>query len=237
MSFTPNTVTRFPTLHDKAMRTYEILRETYGARELKARRDPMHELVSTMLSQRTTFQNEAKAYQRMWDRYGSWEAVRDADVTTLTEMIAPSNYPEVKAPNIKKTLAQIIELRGEANIDFLREWPLDEAMRWLLALPGVGVKTASLVMLFCFHKPILPVDTHVHRVSGRVGLIGAKVTTEQAHPVLLKLFPPDPYILYNFHVSALRHGQQLCIWGTPRCEPCPLKTMCDYYQTVRAPKV
>jgi len=221
-------------LRTKAMEVYTLLTERYGERPLVPRREPMHELISTILSQRTTNANEAKAYQQMWDRFGSWEAIRDADVGELTQAIEPSNYPETKAPHIKETLRRIIEERGEANIDFLRDAPLDEAMTWLMSLPGVGVKTASLVMLFCFAKLILPVDTHVHRVSQRVGLIGAKVGTEAAHRVLLDLLPKEPYTLFNFHVANLRHGQQLCVWANPNCEPCPLKQICDWYQANRA---
>jgi len=221
-------------LKEKAKQIYDLLLERYGAVPLKPRRQPMHELISTILSQRTTQKNEAIAYDRMWKRFGSWEAIRDAPVAELTEAIEPSNYPETKAPNIKETLRQIIEERGEANIDFLVDLPVDESLPWLMSHPGVGIKTASLVLLFCFSKPVLPVDTHVHRVSQRTGLIGPKVGTEAAHHQLLQLFPPDPYILFNFHIAALKHGQQLCIWGDPRCEPCPLKALCNWYQANRA---
>lgn len=223
-------------LSAKALEVYEILLKTYGERPLKPRREPMHELISTMLSHRTTQNNEALAFQRMWDRFGSWEAIRDAPVEELTEAIAPANFAEAKAPNIKKVLARIYDERGEYNIDFLRDLPLEQAMEWLMALPGVGIKTASLVMLFCFHKPVMPVDTHVHRVSQRIGLIGPKVGTEAAHHLLLALLPNDPYFLFNFHVSALKHGQQLCVWGNPKCAPCPLKHLCNWYQENRAPK-
>lgn len=219
-------------LREKAMAIYALLTERYGERELKPRREPMHELISTILSQRTTNANEAKAYHRMRERFGTWEAIRDAPIDNLIEAIAPSNYPEVKAPHIQATLRKIIDERGEANIDFLRDIPLHEAMAWLMDLPGVGIKTASLVMLFCFHKPIMPVDTHVHRVSQRTGLIGAKVTPDAAHTILLDILPPEPYILFNFHVSMLKHGQQLCTWNNPKCAPCPLKDLCNYYQTV-----
>jgi endonuclease-3 len=91
-------------------------------------------------------------------------------------------------------------------------------------------KTASLVLLFCFSKRVLPVDTHVHRVSQRIGLIGPKVNPTAAHPLLLNLLPPDPHVLFNFHISLLLHGQKICIWGTPRCEKCPLTDLCDWYQ-------
>lgn len=222
-------------LKTKAQQVYELLVEHYGAQPLVPRRQPMHELISTILSHRTTQHNEAVAYDRMWKRFGSWEAIRDAPPAELAQAIAPSNFPEVKVPYIQGTLKRIIDERGEANIDFLADLPAQEGLDWLMSMPGVGIKTASLVLLFCFSKPVLPVDTHVHRVSRRVGLIGAKVTANAAHHLLLELFPPDPYTLFNFHIAALKHGQQLCVWGDPRCEPCPLKPLCDWYQANRAP--
>ena len=163
------------------MRVYVLLVERYGARPLKPRREPLHELISTILSHRTTQHNEALAYDRMWKRFGSWKAIRDAPIKDLVEAIVPSNFAEVKAPYIKGTLSRIIEERGEASIDFLADLPAEQGVEWLMSMPGVGIKTASLVLLFCFSKPVLPVDTHVYRVSQRVGLIGPKVNSEAAH--------------------------------------------------------
>jgi endonuclease III len=216
-------------LKTKAWTVYQTLLGMYGEHPLNPRREPMHELISTMLSHRTTAANEKTAYTRMRERFGSWEGVRDAPLPELIEAISTSNFPEAKAPNIKKTLARIIDERGQANIDFLADLPTEEGLEWLMSLPGVGIKTATLVLLFCFKKPIMPVDTHVHRVSGRLGLIGPKVNSEAAHHLLLDLLPPEPHVLYNFHIDVLRHGQKLCVWGTPRCAPCSLKGVCDWY--------
>jgi endonuclease-3 len=212
---------------------YTRLLTTYGHQPNVPRREPMHELISTILSHRTTGRNEDLAYERMIKRWGSWEAIRDAPVDELAEAIAPSNFADQKAPRIKAVLRRIIDERGTADIDFLREMPLDAALEWLTSLPGVGPKTASLVLLFCFARPVLPVDTHVHRVSQRVGLIGSKVDPTAAHDLLLPLFPPDPQVLYNFHINTLRHGQKVCIWGTPRCSKCPLTDICNYYHSDR----
>lgn len=219
------------TLSDnKALVVYNLLIETYGELELKPRREPMHELISTMLSHRTTQANEALAYQRMRERFGSWEAIRDAPLDQLIEAIAPSTFPESKAPNIQKALTKIIAERGaNPDLEFLRELPTEEAFAWLVDLPGVGIKTATLVLLFCFSKPVIPVDTHVHRVSGRLGLIGAKVSAEAAHHLLLELLPPEPHVLYNFHVAMLKHGQRICTYNNPKCPQCPLRNICDYY--------
>lgn len=212
----------------RAIDVYERLGKEYGIREWYRRREPLHELISTILSHRTNGANEDKAFNQMWARFGSWQAIADAPAEEIAEEIAPANYPEVKAPRIKAVLQRIIAERGEASIDFLGALPIEEAMAWLTDLPGVGPKTATLVLLFCFHKPVLPVDTHVHRVSGRIGLIGPRATADQAHDILLALLPHDATLLWNFHHNMLKHGQRICIWGNPRCEKCVLRQICDY---------
>src|SRR5215216_685205 len=151
-------------LGERAMLVYQLLGETYGIKPWKPRREPLHELISTILSHRTTQANEARAFDQLWEKYGSWEAIRDAPVEGIAEAIAQANWPEHKAPRIKAVLDRIIKERGAPDISFLADLPTDEGKAWLESLPGVGPKTASLVLLFCFHKPTLPVDTHVHRV-------------------------------------------------------------------------
>lgn len=221
-------VTNLPDLSARAMEVHRRLLSEYGDRDHVPRREPMHELISTILSQRTTWRNEDLAYQRMMERFGTWEGVEGADVTDLADAISPSNYPEVKAPNIQRTLRCIRERRGSYDLSFLADLSPDEGMAWLLDLPGVGLKTASLVLLFCFSKPVLPVDTHVHRVSQRVGLIGPKVMHEVAHRLLLGLLPPEPPLLYAFHINMLRHGQKVCTFSRPYCSRCVLRDVCDY---------
>jgi len=218
------------TLPERALLVYKLLGEVYGIKPWKPRREPLHELISTILSHRTTQANEARAFEQLWEKYGSWESIRDAPVEGIVEAITPANWPEQKALRIKAVLDRIIAERGAADIGFLGELPVEEAMAWLESLPGVGPKTASLVLLFCFHKPVLPVDTHVHRVSGRVGLIPPRATAEQAHALLPELLPGDADVLWNFHLNMLRHGQLICVWERPRCDRCVLRAHCDYAQ-------
>jgi endonuclease-3 len=151
----------------------------------------------------------------------------------LADAISTTRYPGQKAPQIQQTLRTIKEERGEINIDFLADMPVDEAMDWLTRLPGVGLKTASLLLLFNFKKPVMPVDTHVFRVSQRVGILGAKVTAEQAHELLPEMLPKDPVVLFNYHIHMLWHGQRICKWKGPKCEKCVLSNICNYYQEVR----
>ena len=218
------------TLEEKAQIVYQRLIRLHGEHPRVPRREPMHELISTLLSHRTTEAQEARAFDAMMQHFGSYEAVRVAAFDELVETIRGVNWPETKASNIQKVLNRIHEERGELSVAFLDQLPTDEALQWLLDLPGVGRKTATLVLLFCFGKAVLPVDTHLHRVSGRIGLIGAKVSPEKAHDQLLALLPADAHVLYNFHIAMLRHGQKICVWKNPRCAQCPLTDICDYFQ-------
>lgn len=218
---------------DKTDLTHELLNQAYKRLKLGSRRTPMHELISTMLSHRTNHADETMAYNTMLERFGDWEGVLQADEDELADAIKTTRYPGQKAPQIQQTLRQIKEERGEISIDFLAGMSVEEALQWLTRLPGVGPKTATLLLLFNFGKPVLPVDTHVFRVSQRVGLIGAKVTANKAHTLLLQMLPPEAVELFNFHKHLFWHGQRVCTFYSPKCEACVLSGICNYYQDVR----
>ena len=184
----------------------------------------------TILSHRTDYVSEKKAYESMWEKYGSWEAIRDAPLEELINTLAPVRFPEVKAPYIKETLSQIITERGAPTLDFLATMRTEEAMEWLLRLPGVGPKTASLLLLFNFRMPVLPVDTHVHRVSIRVGILPARTSADKAHKLLLEQLPADADTLFTFHKHFFWHGQRVCHAIQPNCSQCVLKDFCDFFQ-------
>ena len=201
----------------------------FGRQTRFSGRPALDQLIATILSQRTTYANEKKAFDTMMERFGNWEGIMKAPEVGLRQAISSSNYPEVKAPRIQQILRQIKSERGSFDLTFLGDIPLQEAMNWLMALPGVGHKTSTFVMLFTFHKPVLPVDTHVHRVSNRLGIIGAKVSEAKAHQVLLELLPADADELLNFHKLFFKHGQRICTWSRPKCDSCYLTDICDYY--------
>lgn len=218
-------------LTQRTLDAHERLNELYGVQAIYGRADPMHELIGTILSHRTTHANEVTAYRTMRERFPTWEAVRDAPLPDLIDAIKTANYPEVKAPYIQNLLAHLIRETGAANIDFLRDLSTEDAMRYLTNLPGIGPKTATLLLLFNFQKPVLPVDTHVHRVTQRLGLIGPKVSAERSHSILLARLPLDATVLFNFHKHFYWHGQRICTWYYPKCRECVLRDTCAYYQS------
>jgi endonuclease III len=177
------------------------------------------------LSQRTNWRDEEAAYQELI-QIGDWDAIQAAPTEQVAHAIRRSNYPETKAPRIQATLRAVCELRGNYDLNFLADLDPGEGLKWLTALPGVGVKTASLVLLFNFRKPVFPVDTHVHRITTRVGAI-PKMGEAVAHKALLALLPPDPPLLYELHVNLLSHGQQVCSFSFPKCPKCVLRDLCD----------
>jgi endonuclease-3 len=220
---------------NKALAIHQLLIEEYGQREWYPR-EPLSVLISAILSQNTSDVNRDHAWGRLKERFPTWESVLTADPAELAEAIRPGGLANVKAPRIQEALRaikleqrpELAEGRGELTLDFLDEMELDEARRWLTSLNGVGPKTAAIVLLFSLGKPAFPVDTHVHRVSRRLGLIGPKTSRERAHEVLEELLPPKIY--YTFHLNLIAHGREVCQARRPRCETCVLQEHCDYYR-------
>jgi endonuclease-3 len=221
-------------LSEKALEIAQQLTAYYGELPF-SNKDPMSMLVDILLSHRTRDEQTAAAWENLLKRFGSWEAVRDAPTSEVEETIANVNWPEVKAPRLQKIMREITEERGSLNLDFLCKLPVEDAAAWLNRFEGVGPKTTACVLLFSCELPILPVDVHVHRVSGRLGLIGKKVTADAAHNLLQALLPNDSRVIYNFHKGLLRHGQRICVFERPRCSQCPITDICDYYKTVVKP--
>ena len=200
------------------------LREHYGIPPAEERMGPLGELIQTILSQHTSDVNAARAYAGLMEMFGSWDAVRAAPVSRIAEAIRSGGLAEVKAPRIKAVLEAIWRERGELSLDFLHHMDADDGLRYLTALTGVGPKTASCVLLFACGKPALPVDTHVFRVSRRLGLIGPRVNAVQAHRELLALVEPQD--VDHFHRLLVRHGREICKAPRPRCPICPLADVC-----------
>ncbi len=218
-------------LRKKILEVHERLAEAYGEPEWEPHHRPVAELVNTILSQNTNDNNRDVAYAQLRERFPTWEAVMEAPEEELLEAIRPAGLGPSKAPRIQAALRRIQEERGELRMDFLREMSLDEAREWLLAVKGVGPKTAAIVLLFALGRPAFPVDTHVHRVSRRVGLIPPKTSRTKAHTLLEARVPEELY--YPFHIELIRHGRELCVARAPQCGACILNDICRYYQEER----
>lgn len=210
------------------------LEQAYGRQTRYSTKSPMDQVIATILSQRTNYQDEKTAYDNLLQRFGNWEGVAAAPALEIEAAIQTSRYPEVKAPRIKQVLQQIIAEHGQANLDFLADWPVEQAQAYLMQLPGVGFKTATFTLLFSLRKPVLPVDTHVHRVSVRTGILPPKTSAERAHILLLELLPREADELLNFHKLLFKHGQRICTWHQPKCGQCIIRSHCDYYARVEA---
>lgn len=214
---------------EDALHTHRKLLDAYGDRHWQPG-DPVATLVSTIISQNTNDTNRDRAFERLQERLPTWEGVRDAPEEAVVEAIRPAGLGPTKAPRIQGALRRVTERAGEVSLDFLRTMPTEEAREWLTELPGVGPKTAAIVLCFALGKPAFPVDTHVHRVTGRLGLIPEGTSREKAHPVLEDIVPEDIY--YAFHLNLIAHGRAVCHSRNPECERCVVRANCDYYASL-----
>lgn len=209
--------------------------EVYGDQVQHPDGDPLAALVNTILSQNTNDRNRDVAFTRLRAQFPTWEAVRDAPPEIVIAAIRPAGLAPSKGPHIQAALRQITEERGELSLAFLETLPLAEARQWLLRLNGVGPKTAAIVLLFALGRAAFPVDTHIHRVTRRLGLIPETTSREKAHVLLEALVPPELY--WTFHLNIIAHGRQICHARNPECEMCPLQSHCAYYQKLQRRKV
>jgi len=205
----------------------DLLKREYGILERQIQRDPISVLVQTILSQNTSDLNSGGSFQSLLTSFDNWEGVADANVDTIAYCIRRGGLERIKAQRIKQALKEIVRKRGRLELDFLSRLPLSEAEAWLQSLPGVGLKTARCVLLFSLGMLALPVDTHILRVSKRLGLISSKASLAEAHRVLGEMVPPGD--VYQFHVLVIEHGRRTCLARHPRCRSCALKDICISY--------
>jgi len=201
-----------------------LLDRMYGPRVWESRGAPVDVLVETVLSQNTSDVNSARAFRSLVDRFGSLEAVADAPVEEIEQSISRAGLSRVKSARIRKMLRRLLTENGSLDLSFLREMGLSAARDYLVAIDGVGLKTASCVLLFSLDMPAMPVDTHVHRVARRLGLIDGRTSAEAAHLALEALVPEEQR--YAFHVNLIEHGRRVCHARRPRCEACGLAGLC-----------
>lgn len=217
----------------KAQKIFQILAGEFGLPDWRPPLSALDELVSTILSQNTNDVNRDVAFNHLKEIFPIWEAVRDAPVDDVIEAIRPAGLANQKAPRIQAILRQITEERGCLDLEFLSSFGRDQAHAWLSRFKGVGPKTAAIVLQFALGIPAFPVDTHVYRVSERLGLRPDKMNVEDTHIWLERLFKPDQY--GPGHLNLIRLGRDICHARKPECGRCPLKDLCDYYQDHQKP--
>ncbi len=207
-----------------------ILETVYGPRKLRPNGDPLSELISTILSQNTSDTNTARAFRSLREAFPTWDDVRLADTAVLIDAIRSGGLANRKAPRIQAVLRSIRERAGSGDLSLLDDLPLREAKSWLTSLHGVGPKTAACVLLFSLGRAAMPVDTHVHRVSLRLGLVPARTSPERTAEYLEEMLGDDPQSVYAFHMEMIQHGRSVCRALRPACMNCPLRCHCDYFQ-------
>jgi len=212
-----------------------LLVKVYGDRRWRRRAEPIDELIATVLSQHTNDTNRDKAFEQLKRRFPSWEQVLRAPVRSIAYAIKPAGLSNQKAPRIKAILKRIAEANeGNLSLEFLEGMSTDEALSWLKNLPGVGPKTAACVLLFSFGKPVFPVDTHIFRISKRLGWLDEKVTEAKANELLDQIVPNE--IKYRLHLNMIAHGRQICRPQKPKCQDCVLQHLCEYFRKQREAK-
>jgi len=226
----------FEARQEKALLVHARLCATYGAPfPFFSEKDPLSELISSLLSHRTKNQDSHRAYQQLRARFPTWDAVRDAPTAEVEAAINPCTWPEQKAPRLQAVLREVsTRCDGPCHLEFLADMPIPEARAWLEQLPGVGPKTSAAVLLFStLHRPAMPVDSHHHRVAQRLGLIGPKVGEGPAHALLAALLPPDwtAQQVYDHHEALMFHGQKCCYYAAPACGRCVVLDQCPFGQT------
>jgi len=215
-------------LAKRAQRIHELLLEGYGEPTWRLHHPALDELVLTILSQNTSDVNSERAFDLLCAALPTWEAVRDAPAKKVIELIRPAGLANQKGPRIQNVLRQITQERGVLDLEFLRGMPVEESRAWLTRFNGVGPKTAAIVLLFSLGAAAFPVDTHVYRVTGRIGLRPDKMSVEEAHGHFELLFDPKTY--YAAHLNIIRHGREVCHARNPKCDQCILRRKCDYYK-------
>ena len=213
-------------LAKRALKIHQRLLAFYGEPIWRHPLPAIDELVSTILSQNTNDINRDRGFNALRAKFPTWEQVRDAPTEEVIDAIRPAGLANQKGPRIQQVLHSITDERGGLDLSFLADLPVDEARDWLMRFKGVGPKTAAIVLCFSLGKPAFPVDTHIYRVTGRIGLRPERMTVEQAHPYLESLFPPEAY--YAAHLNLIRLGREICTARRAYCERCPIIKLCDY---------
>lgn len=211
---------------DRFEKIFRILEDCYGSPVCAPEYPPLDELIHTILSQSTSAANYTAAFRGLRDHFPSWEDVRDADIRDIEDAIRMGGLAKTKAARIKQILGDISTEHGRLDIDFLTYMSDDDAIDYLMRFDGVGIKTAACVLMFSLCRRVLPVDTHIHRICGRLDLIDPCISAEEAYHALKAICLPDKR--YSFHINLVTHGRRVCRSTRPLCDTCSLLSECGF---------
>ena len=204
----------------------QILEAVYGAPTNERPYDPLSELILTILSQATSDINSRRAFDNLRRRFPDWESARRARPSSIAVAIKSGGLANSKSISIKNALNEIRSRRGELDLSFLQTATIEDGREFLTSLAGVGPKTAACVLLFACQLEVFPMDTHILRITKRLGLVPQKFSDEQAHRLMENLIPPKTH--YSLHINLIKHGRQICRSQNPRCDRCSLIEYCDF---------
>ncbi|KPL19885.1 MAG: hypothetical protein AMJ92_01440 [candidate division Zixibacteria bacterium SM23_81] len=217
----------------KIRRIADLLEEVYGPKRWERKVDPLSQLIKTILSQNTTDSNSLRAFQNLRERFPTWLQVHNASVQDVAKAIRSGGLAQIKARRIKEILVQICHQYADCDLSFLSGWPTWRIRDFLAQFTGVGEKTIACVLLFSLGRPVMPVDTHVLRVSKRLGLLPQEANASRAHHLLQAVVPAN--LVYSFHLNLIQHGRTTCKARNPSCKGCSLRRLCPAYPILLAP--
>jgi endonuclease-3 len=212
----------------KAWAVYRALVAAYGEPTWRPKYSPVDELILTILSANTNDKNSLRAFNALKEHFNhDWDRVRTAPLDEIKQVIRPAGMYNQKAPRIVQALEKLLQDVGDYRLDHLADLPVEQALEYLESFPGVGHKTASIVLLFCFNKGTFPVDTHVQRITQRLGLADSRADPAKVKQIWEALLPPETY--YSLHLNMIRHGREVCQARNPKCAICVLQDQCDFF--------
>ncbi|MEO6725620.1 MAG: endonuclease III [Blastocatellia bacterium] len=230
MKFKPPFSTNLDEKIEQLKFVIQNLEAVYGVPRNTCHDDPLDELISTILSQSTTNVNSDRAFAGLKKRFPNWELVRRARSTSIALAIKSGGLANLKSVVIKNILNEVLARRGNLDLSFLKIDPVDEAWRFLISLKGVGPKTAACVLLFSCQRQVFPMDTHIFRITRRLGIVPEKISDEQGHELMERLIPPEKH--YSLHINLIVHGRKICLARNPKCGQCALIEQCEYGQSL-----
>lgn len=202
----------------------DSLDKEYGPFDWEPRYNPADELVFTILSQHTSDINSERAFKTLMENFDSLNDIADAEISQIEKCIKSAGLYRIKAKRIKDVLVRVRDEIGSFDLSFLAEMPLEDAKKWLKRIDGIGPKTAAVILCFSLGMPAMPVDTHIYRVSKRLGYIGPKVSADKAHDILEPMVPPED--VFRFHLYLINHGRKVCKALRPLCHQCTISWGC-----------